>query len=60
MARKKEFNSMNKIKVLGIAGVLLAGTASVAKADPTQFTGLQIGALLGMSGLHMKNSFVSN
>ena len=30
---------MNKIKVLGLAGVLLASTASVAKADPTQFTG---------------------
>ena len=51
---------MNKIKVLGIAGVFLAGTASVAKADPTQFTGFQIGALLGMSGLHMKNTTTTN
>lgn len=60
MARKKEFHSMNKIKVLGLAGVLLASTASVAKADPTQFTGFQVGALLGMSGMHMKSPQISN
>ena len=40
---------MKTFKILGIAGLCLASAASVAKADPTQFTGFQVGGLLGMS-----------
>ena len=45
---------MKTFKILGIAGLCLASVASVAKADPAQFTGFQVGGLLGMSGVHLK------
>lgn len=45
---------MKTFKILGITGLCLASVASVAKADPTQFTGFQVGGLLGMSGMHVK------
>ncbi|MGB1229991.1 MAG: outer membrane beta-barrel protein [Holosporaceae bacterium] len=47
---------MKTLKVLGIAGLCLTSVASVAKADPTQFTGFQVGGLLGMSGMHIKDA----
>ena len=40
---------MKKLRILGITGLCLASAASVAKADPAQFTGFQVGGLLGMS-----------
>lgn len=54
---------MQKLKVLGVVGACLLGATSVAKADPTEFTGFQVGALLGMSGAHLKegdNLYTSN
>ena len=47
---------MKTFKILGILGLCLASVASVAKADPTQFTGFQVGGLLGMSGMHVKDT----
>ena len=46
---------MKKLRILGITGLCLASAASVAKADPAQFTGFQVGGLLGMSGMHVKD-----
>ena len=46
---------MKKLRILGITGLCLASAASVAKADPTQFTGFQVGALLGMSRASFTN-----
>ena len=46
---------MKTFKILGITGFCLASVASVAKADPAQFTGFQVGGLLGMSGMHLKD-----
>ncbi|MGB0918929.1 MAG: porin family protein [Holosporaceae bacterium] len=40
---------MKTLKILGITGLCLASAASVAKADPAQFTGFQVGGLFGLS-----------
>ena len=47
---------MKTFKILGITGLCLASVASVAKADPTEFTGFQVGGLLGVSGMHLQDS----